>query len=242
VKISFSDKQLEILKIRLRYLKNLTKNLQICSILFVVSVFIIIIFKWIIIVPFFDRLFLLAQSGDVEHLQNEIKNMPPLIRYAPIALSIALFSLTVGIGILSLVIHKISKIEYKMSLDLSRLLMFFATVMCGLSAVLWAILGRSFLASNIDDVAGLVGPLYYSERMFRLCFSVSFIFLMISFYQLKKILVNIININSHILLAFLILGFLSIIDIFLAVPFFIYSAFRKRIVYGFAYVGIYKNK
>lgn len=238
----FSEKRLEILKIRLRYLKNIAKNLQICSFLFNVSVLVIIFLKWTVIIPFFNRLFFLAQIGDIEKLQSEIMNISPLIRYSPIIISIAMFVLATSMGILSLVIHRTSKIEYTMALDVSRLLMFFATVTCCLSAILWVNLGKAFLASNIDEIANLVGPLYFSERMFRLCFFASFFSFMISLYRLRSILVNIVKVNKYLLFVFIVLGFLTIIDISFAMPFFIYCLVKRRIIYGFAYLGIYKNK
>ena len=229
----------EIIKIRLKFLKKYSHRLKYVMILYLVSMIVLTCVKWIVIVPYFNKLFDLALMGDVDQIQYELEHMPILMKYSALVISLGLILLTISLFFLLNIIHNMSRIHYYMILDSIRILLFFAIIACGISTILWLSLSHAFISEDIEAVSRIIASIYFSERMYRLCFAMASILLSLFFYKNKTILRKIYNIRSIYLILILISSILSIIDIIFSLPLIVYMGLKRKIIYLVAYIDIY---
>jgi len=231
----------KVLAVRLRYLRKHTKKLPYASASLSFAIVVLAIVKWLIIVPYFDKLFYLASIGDFEKIKYELEHMPVLLKYSPFLIAADMLILSVSLGLLAYIFHRVSKIRYISYLVMGRHLRFFSTIMCALSTILWANLARAFIQGNTETIMELIGPIWFSEKMFRLGFSAASILLAFTFYKLRDILHDLCGIDRRILVVMLLLNIVSIYDIIFALPFYVYFCIiRRRSILSFAYIDIIK--
>lgn len=68
-----------ILKARLRYLNRHTRFMPIATILLLSSLLILTVLKWLIVVPYINRLLMLAEAGRETEIAEELRKMPILV-------------------------------------------------------------------------------------------------------------------------------------------------------------------
>lgn len=231
----------EIIKIRLKFLKKYSHRLKYVMILYLISMIVLTCVKWIVIVPYFNKLFDLALMGDVDQIQYELEHMPILMKYSALAISLGLILLTISLFLLLNIIHNMSRIHYYMILDSIRILLFFAIIACGISTILWLSLSHAFISKDIEAVSRIIASIYFSERMYRLCFAAASILTSLFFFKNKKILGKLYNIRSIHLLLILISSLLSIIDIIFSLPLIVYMGLKRKVIYLVAYIDLYEK-
>jgi len=230
-----------VLKARLVYLHKHTRRMPLAALLLSLSLIVLALLKWIIIVPYIDKLLTLAHTGDETRIVEELGKMPILVRFSPLIIAVSMSILTIAMGLLALTFHRVSKIRYMSFLDSARLFLFFATIMCSLSAILWANLGSAFISNDTKKIESLIGPIWFSEKILILGFVAGSVALSIAYYQMSRISNIIYGTNRNIYIAFVILNILSLFDIILTLPFYLYVCwYKKREVFAIAYMDIAK--
>jgi len=229
----------EIVKIRLKFLKKYSHRLKYVMVLYIISMIILTCIKWIVIVPYFNKLLNLALMGNVDQIRYELEHMSVFMKYSALVISLGLILLTISLFFLLNIIHNMSRIHYYMILDSIRILLFFAIIACGISTILWLSLSHAFISEDIEAVSRIIASIYFSERMYRLCFAMASILLSLFFYKNKTILRKIYNIRSIYLILILISSILSIIDIIFSLPLIVYMGLKRKIIYLVAYIDIY---
>jgi len=227
-----------IVRIRLAYLRALRKRMKISIILFSISASMLFAVSWLIMEPYMDTLLLLLQAGEYDAAERMVTSMPPLIRYSPAIISVALLLMATSIGLLGYVTHRIMRIEYMMLLDMVRLLLFVATLACAAATIFWAYLAEAFVSKNLERISALIPLIYFSDKMFRLCLAASGVAISVQLVRLREILSKTARTSWEKLTVLLILSILAfIIDIVFVLPILVYM-YRRRIFLSFAYVGI----
>jgi len=240
-KVSQKDKDaiLRILKIRLSYIKRHTKLMPYAIILLIISTVTLFVIRWLIMYPYLSKLLNLAEMGAAERIRYEVSKIPLIIIISPIIVSVCMFLLAISLGIITITIHRLSKIKYYSLLDSARIFLFFSTIMCALSTILWGGLANAFINRDSNRIYRLVPSIIFSVGMFQLCFIAGSIVLSIHYYRMRSLLNKLYGVNNHILLLFIFTNTLAVIDIIFLTPFYTYMFLvKKRAINVIAYADV----
>jgi len=230
----------KVVRVRVRFLKRYVDRLRYVALLLTISFIILASVKWLILYPYFNRLILLAQIGDVSGIERELSNMPTTVIYSPLIYCIGLILLTLSCIYIVTILHATLKIQYSMVLDSARLLQFFSLVTGCISALLWAGLFHAFIKGNPDTIIYTARSIYFAERMCRLCFSTSTLVFSYSLFKLRGLIARLYSQPSIIVTLLFILNVVSIIDVIFTLPFYLYLYYRRKIINVYAYADIEK--
>jgi len=228
----------KVIEVRLKFLKRYSERLKHVALFLVLSFIVLICVKWLIIMPYINRLITLAEAGDVTGIQEELSKLPSAVKVSPLLYSIGLILLALSSWTLITVLHGALKIQYSMTIDSARLLLFFSFVSCCLSALFWAGLFYAFSTGDSETIVLTTRSIFFAERMCRLCFSASAIAFSYHIFKLAEIVNKIYGVPKKVLLLLFIVNLFSIFDIIFTLPFYLYLNRKRKIIHVFAYLDI----